>query len=120
MDTDHDARLSPTEFKQVVSLLQLEFSRVGLQKTFMESYFPRAYASKPFQCIKSIVESSWFDVAIDAVLVFNGVMVCLELLRTSEEDGSTFSTVELLLTLLYTIEMLLKIVVFGVRGYLSR
>ncbi|CAM9246720.1 unnamed protein product [Discosporangium mesarthrocarpum] len=118
VDSNGDKGINKEEFKAVITLLQLRFERVE-EQTFMELWFPAITFSSWFEALSDIVEHRGFEYFIDAVLLFNTVLIVQESgasVEGDEESTSFGEDINGYFGMVYCAEMFLKILVFGWKG----
>uniref|UniRef100_A0A671K4D9 Two pore calcium channel protein 2-like n=1 Tax=Sinocyclocheilus anshuiensis TaxID=1608454 RepID=A0A671K4D9_9TELE len=96
-----------------------------LDKDFMKEHPPKPeYSSPVLQLIQCIYSHFYITVLGNVVALANVICICTVLVLNSEKSGSEknnfyMEILNCIFILYYLIEMLLKIVAFGWRGYLS-
>lgn len=111
-------------------ILLLEFEEYhASHSTFLQRNLPNIFASPNVQTVCNIIQSNTFEKTIDSLLVSNLLIVAIqsypELLGHEQKQNSTFdldldSTAEWLnsiFTMIYSLEMSLKLLVLGHRKY---
>lgn len=130
LDRDGTNFISEEEFMNFGNVLLLEFVSTSAYTTFVEHHFPNIYESDGFRKFRNGVQSERFDNLIDFVLVLNAIVVGIQsypLLvgEPSEENPMTFDgqidtvweAIETLFTVLYCLEMSVKLLVLGWKRY---
>jgi len=131
LDRDGSSEISLVEFKEFGQVMLLEFDRAENYMSFFEWRYPGFYFSPGFQKICNMVNSGNFDHFIDALLVLNAFVVAIqsypELVGKSPNDDphladgyidTPWEVAESLFTIIYCVEMILKISVLGWRRYI--
>ena len=60
------------------NVLLLEFTKTSEYATFVESRFPKLFASSAYQRFCRVVKSPQFEAAIDFILLLNAVVVGIQ------------------------------------------
>eukprot|EP00547_Thalassionema_nitzschioides_P003031 CAMPEP_0194206606 /NCGR_PEP_ID=MMETSP0156-20130528/5581_1 /TAXON_ID=33649 /ORGANISM="Thalassionema nitzschioides, Strain L26-B" /LENGTH=818 /DNA_ID=CAMNT_0038933165 /DNA_START=52 /DNA_END=2508 /DNA_ORIENTATION=- len=131
LDRDGSGTISKKEFLEFGNVLLLEFEKVDSFKPLLKKCAPRIYNSRSFQGFKKFIESKLFDSIIDTVLVLNAIVVFIQsydmLLGVNEgkdesyQDGTidtTWEFLEAVFTLIYVVEMMVKLAVKGWHEYI--
>eukprot|EP00904_Undaria_pinnatifida_P002813 jgi/Undpi1/12532/HiC_scaffold_6.g02201.m1 len=139
MDNNNDNGVSKSEFKAVITLLQLRFEKVS-PVTFMQKWLPDVYRTSFWQGVCKVIRHPWFEYGVDAVLILNSVLLVLESAEAlsgtpvapnqgnggaqvsdpwMEAEGNA-RRLNSCLGWVYMLEMLLKILVLGWNGYWSK
>jgi len=135
LDDDHSNSLDETEFLDLTEALFYKFESADSYKTFLAQYFPSFYDSDTFQNLSEFVTSRRLDTIIDLVIVLN-IIVCLiqswDLLQGTADAADFYSPssllndgkidtvweyLETLFTLIYFVEMSIKISILGWKKY---
>lgn len=134
LDTDGSELLEIEEFCEFGNVMLLEF--IGYEKfqSSFERIFPSVLESTLYKNFRKAVLSSWFDYSIDVMVFINAVVViaqmypmlagkavavtddAIDLLSDGRID-TKWELVETFFTLLFVIEMTLKITVLGWNRY---
>jgi two pore calcium channel protein len=130
LDKDGSSTISEDEFMDFGNVLLLEFIKTSDYATFVEVRFPNFFKSAGYQRFCRIVKSSIFEKGVDAFLVLNAVVIGIQsypelsgqrvVLDRKYWDGSidTFwEFIETVFTLLYCLEVVVKITVNGWKAY---
>jgi len=131
LDRDGTDQLSLEEFENFCEAMLLEFERIENYMSFFERWFPATYESPSFQRLCAIVKSDQFEKIIDVILVMNAIVVAIqsypELMGYSVikdphiADGyidTPWEVAETCFTIIYCVEMSLKIIVYGWKRYI--
>lgn len=124
LDDDADETLSRQEFLDVVDVLQLKFVIELEYLSPMEQFMPGVYNTRIWQKIAGYVRSESFTYVVDAFMLFNVVVVLFETtmdLRGKDTPTSLFmfSLIECAFSIVYLMEMGLKIACLGFSKYWS-
>ncbi|WAR19030.1 TPC1-like protein, partial [Mya arenaria] len=106
LDTDKTGFISRCQFLNIANLLNVPISVVSERKTFMEIYVPRLYSCKISKLIRAFVDTIYFSLSYDLVVVANVALICLNI------DDLDWAFVAL-----YLIEILLKWYTYGTKRY---
>jgi len=132
LDKDGSNQLSLEEFKAFGQVMLLQFDRAENYMSMLEWRYPKFYFSIPFQKVCTAVNSGSLDHWIDVLLVLNAIVVGIqsypELIgKSSKEDphisdgyiDTPWEFAETVFSVIYCIEMLLKVSVLGWRRYID-
>jgi two pore calcium channel protein, plant len=127
---DGSSTISREEFMDFGNVLLLEFTKASDYATFVETRFPKLFATRAYQRFCSIVQSAWFESSIDFILLLNAIVIGIQsypelsgsqvTLDESYWDGSIdtiWELVETLFTVIYTLEVIAKTNVYGWKRY---
>ena len=78
LDKDGSSKISEEEFMDFGSVLMLEFVKKSDYATFIEIHFPQFYQSGCWQKFCTVVQASYFEYAIDVILVLNAAVVAIQ------------------------------------------
>ncbi|RLO07596.1 hypothetical protein DYB28_000406 [Aphanomyces astaci] len=126
LDADGDGVLTWVEFQSICDLLHIALTKRRARSSEIERFWPRLYASSPFQAVARCVQHKRFETAIDVLLVVNMLLVVAESLPVL--NGHAISVVlelnvwerlELVFSIVYLVELGLKVIVYGVSRYWS-
>jgi two pore calcium channel protein, plant len=112
------------------NVLLLEFTKASDYATFVETRFPKLFASRSYQRFCSIVQSAWFESSIDFILLLNAIVIGIQsypelsgaqvIINESYWDGSIdtiWELVESIFTVIYALEVIAKTNVYGWKRY---
>eukprot|EP01025_Chloroclados_australasicus_P026635 TRINITY_DN2644_c0_g2_i3.p1 TRINITY_DN2644_c0_g2~~TRINITY_DN2644_c0_g2_i3.p1 ORF type:complete len:1597 (-),score=226.96 TRINITY_DN2644_c0_g2_i3:362-4915(-) len=128
LDDDGTEVLSRKNFVKLVTVLHVRFEKVE-KDTFLERNFPTLFKSRIFQGFKRVVLSAWFEYAMMVVLIVMAVLTIVEsasdlsgkVVKPSSENDrrvdSLWNFVELLFTLIFVFEAIVKILAMGWKHY---
>jgi two pore calcium channel protein len=132
LDKDGSSTITEEEFMDFGNVILLEFINNDVYTSVVEAYFPNIYASRWYQTLAKAVKSDSFEMAIDAILFVNAIVIAIqsypELSNMSVEidpkywDGSIdtiWEIVETIFTAIYGVEAIVKIVVLSWRRYIE-
>ena len=132
LDKDGSSTISEDEFMDFGNVILLEFTRTDVYKSVIKAYFPRIYATRWYKALERAVNSEKFELAIDIILGINAIVIAIqtypELSTTRVEidpkywDGSIdtiWEMVETVFTVIYTIEVIIKVTVMSWRRYIE-
>eukprot|EP00903_Cladosiphon_okamuranus_P012927 g12070.t1 len=140
MDNNQDNGINKNEFKAIITLLQLRFEKVS-PETFVSKWFPDLFYSGFWQRLCEVIKHPWFEYGVDVVLIVNAILLLVESaealsgekIHGREDDISAKDNenawleaegknrgLNSILGWLYILEMTLKILVFGWKGYWSK
>lgn len=122
LDDDNDNILSCDEFADIVDIMQLKFIEDLQEPSPVSVHFPTFYSTGLWQSISNFVQSHNFNYVIGAFMIFNIIVVFIETtmdLRDNDTAASViiFSWIECAFSIIYVMEMILKILVCGIRKY---
>lgn len=130
LDRDGSSAITEEEFMDFGSVLLLDFVKASEYETFMETRFPRLFISDRYQAFCRVVQSSWFEYGVDAVLVLNAIVIGIQSypelsgqevdLDPKFWDGSIdtiWEKVETIFTVIYAMEVIVKVLVMGRKRY---
>ncbi|KDO28316.1 hypothetical protein SPRG_06366 [Saprolegnia parasitica CBS 223.65] len=127
LDANGDHVLDLAEFLHVCEAVERVLIKEPQPASEVEVYCPRLFTSVAFQKLRAAVRHPTLEVTIDVVLVANAIVVFVEsfsILNDAEAkvllDTSAWTiwdALELGFTLIYLVEMLAKMLVYGLRGY---
>jgi two pore calcium channel protein, plant len=164
LDRDGSSTISEEEFMEFGNVLMLEFFKASDYATFVEVHYPMFFRSDGWQRFCRIVKATYFEYAIDLILILNAIVVAIQswpelsdqevVLDSKYYDGSIdtvwgkwcdrqhvlftvaicyltqniargfLSTwpeyMETAFTIIYTVEVLSKVAVFGWKAYTER
>jgi len=136
LDRDGNNRISRIEFLCFCDVMRVGFESSDKYKSYVECYYPNIYASSGYQCLCNAVNSTAFERIIDAVIVANAAVVYFQTKALLFGDGGRNSSVaesphlddgvidtvweylETAFTVVYVVEMALKVLVLGKRRFL--
>ena len=124
LDKDYDGTISKEEFLDFGSVLLLNLDHHIDDTTFVSTYLPSIFQSNSYQKLCKFVKSQTFEVSIEIVLILNAVIILAKdypMLAGQEgvEETSRMEGVETIFTVVYTIEAVLKIMVYGWKHYIQ-
>ena len=123
LDKNGDGTISQDEFMDFGSVLLLNLEQKKDYTTFVETHLPSVFRSGFYQTLCKSVKSKRFEYSVEAVLVLNAVIIAAEdypmlagheVTMTSRIEGS-----ETIFTVVYIIEVMLKIMVSGWKQYIE-
>jgi two pore calcium channel protein, plant len=130
LDRDGSSLISLEEFQDFGEILLLEFTKASDYATLVETRFPKLFQWPVYQKVCDTVRSPTFEFVVDGALILNAVVIAIQTYpqlagRSVEvdphvEDGyidTYWEFFETLFTILYLIEVLLKIMVLGWKRY---
>ncbi|EQC40668.1 hypothetical protein SDRG_01746 [Saprolegnia diclina VS20] len=125
LDANGDHVLDIDEFVHVCEAVERVLIKEPHPQSEVEAYCPRLFASRTFQSLSAAVRHPTLEVVIDVVLVANAIVVFVEsfsILNDAETEIDTsvwtiWDALELGFTCIYLVEMLAKMLVYGLRGY---
>jgi two pore calcium channel protein len=130
LDTDGSSSISLDEFLEFGKILLLDLSKQSDYATTVQKCFPEIYGSNWYQRLCRFVRSMSFEDAIDAVLVFNAVVIAIQdypelaghdVTRDAHYyDGyidTVWEQINTVFTIVYVLEAALKINVDGWKKY---
>lgn len=133
LDRDGSSLISEEEFMDFGSVLLLDLVKSSDYATFVEARFPRLFRSDGWRRFCDAVKAPSFDWLIDVVLVANAVVVAIQswpaltnqvvVLDSKLMDGSIDTVWEYFetgFTVIYTLEVMIKIAVYGWKTYLEQ
>ncbi len=131
LDTDGSEMLEEEEFANFGSAMLLEFVAYDKYEPAIERYFPSVKESPIYKKTCDIILSPLFEQIVDGIVLLNALVVIIQMYPilagqpASEnphlKDGlidSPWEIVETLFTLLFVIEMMLKITALGWSRYI--
>ncbi|KAL3780686.1 hypothetical protein ACHAWO_009393 [Cyclotella atomus] len=130
LDKDGSSTINLEEFLAFANVLLLDLIEQGEYATYVEIHLPKIYYSEWYQRLCSIVKSSQFELIVDTILVLNAAIIGMQdYPMLSGQDVTTdpkyhdgyidtvWESLETIFTVLYCIEAMLKINVYGWRTY---
>lgn len=122
LDDNSDKVLSRQEFLDIVEVLQLKFVIESESISPVEAYFPNFYETTWWQNTVRFVKSDAFVYVINIVMILNVLVVGIETtLDLRDKDTPTsvliFSLLECTFSIVYIMEMVLKISTMGFDAY---
>ena len=128
LDKDGDGKISSAEFTHFGSVLLLKLRKKSSYATFVERHFPSVFTSRPWRLVCRTVKSPRFDQSIELILVLNAIVIAIQdydvlagLTQTRDRECfEVWEGVETVFTVVYCVEALLKIGVYGWRLYLDQ
>ncbi|KAL7551472.1 hypothetical protein ACHAWF_014665 [Thalassiosira exigua] len=126
MDKDGDNEISRDEFSSFGSVLLLKLAKKSDYATAVETHFPSLFRSDSYQTLCRAVKSKRFDTCIEVVLVLNALIISAQdypRLSGLYKEGDTeenYAGLELVFTMIYVLEVILKIVVNGWKQYIEK
>eukprot|EP01065_Artemidia_motanka_P021707 TRINITY_DN2595_c1_g1_i1.p1 TRINITY_DN2595_c1_g1~~TRINITY_DN2595_c1_g1_i1.p1 ORF type:complete len:1100 (+),score=276.63 TRINITY_DN2595_c1_g1_i1:98-3301(+) len=129
LDNSGDCRIDLEEFRYLPFMMSLEFDEKSLRDHgWLPTYFPGVEKFAAWHTLKDVVRSRKFDLAVDVILLMNAVLVVVETRKYLTGEVQTQSDIDaqrrgwqagldFLFSVLYLIEMMLKIVVDGWNYY---
>ena len=125
LDKDDDGTISKEEFLDFGSVLLLNLDHhIYDGTTFVSTYLPSIFHSSSYQKLCKVVKSQRFEVAIEIVLILNAIIILAQdypMLAGQEgvEEASRMEGVETIFTVVYSMEAVLKIMVYGWKRYIQ-
>lgn len=89
------------------------------RRHWLERAYPRLFFSSLFQTIRLIINHRFFELAVDAAVLCNSVLLWFEIDRVVKHTGGLVSSLELLFASLYVVELAAKLIVWGWNEYWS-
>ena len=130
LDKDGTSSITLEEFQGFGSVLLLDFTKVSDYATFVATHFPKFYQSTGYQRFCDRVRSRYFEYAVDITLVLNAFIIAFlsypELSGQPDDIDQRYSNgsidtfwelVETIFALVYSVEVLIKVTVYGWRTY---
>ncbi|KDO26478.1 hypothetical protein SPRG_08281 [Saprolegnia parasitica CBS 223.65] len=125
LDVARDEQLSWPEFARLCSVFHAALATRTLPLPELQRYCPRLYNSASFQKLARMVCDARLDTIIDTLLVINAVAIVLEsfpvLNGTAavpiETEFSVWARLEGVFSMIYVVEMILKLLVYGRATY---
>ncbi|KAF0689988.1 Aste57867_18632 [Aphanomyces stellatus] len=124
LDTDGDQELHWHEFEHICDQLHLALAKKRVRSPEMKRFWPSMYASPSYQWLVATVLDKRFETAIDYVLIVNTIVVVVESFPvlngrplSLENEWNMWERVELVFSVVYLVELLLKVVVHGMTKY---
>jgi Ion transport protein. len=130
LDKDGSEKLELNEFLYFGQAMLLEFEEYANYGSFVEKFFPSILESAFYNDLKQVIHSDWFERSIDLIVTINAVVVVVHsypmLAGKTFQDSlayaqvnSPWEVVEILFTIIFALEMMSKLAVFGVKRYFS-
>eukprot|EP00980_Cylindrotheca_fusiformis_P019093 scaffold6440_cov124-Cylindrotheca_fusiformis.AAC.7 len=129
LDTDESDNLTAEEFQDFGNAMK-QLATEPDYTTFVQARFPDFYESAKYQQLVSFVRSYAFERTIDVILVLNAVVVVIESYPelagqyiANDKPGfdgdldSPWAIAENIFTVLYTVEVCLKVMIDGWKKY---
>ncbi|KAL7471996.1 hypothetical protein ACHAXS_012301 [Conticribra weissflogii] len=130
LDKDGSGEICIEEFLDFGNVLLLKLAKTSDYATFVETYLPSIFHCGLYQKLCQVVDSKYFDNAIDFTLVLNAIIIAIQdyQLLAGEDyemnahynDGSIdtiWEVFETAFTVVYVVEASLKIMVNGWKKY---
>lgn len=130
LDKDGSSTINMEEFMQFGQIMLLEFESASLYETFVEKRLPKVFSSTWYQKLHKNIMLEKFDPYIDVILVLNAIVAFIQSFpeltgKTPDQDAhisdgeidTIWEFMEALFTLIYFVEMTVKIVVMGWKRY---
>jgi len=131
LDQDGTEKLEVNEFMNITSVMLLEFEEV--KELWIEKAYPQFVESAFYKKLSSIIISANFDFSIDAIVLLNAAVVLIQSYpvlsgQSSSQENPKFKDglldtgwelAELVFTVIYAIEMTLKLLLLGWKKYTS-
>jgi len=132
VDQDGSSTIDKKEFMEFSKVMLVKFSRHSVQPIFIEKYFPHTFESTGFKKLSTFVTSETFELIIDVIIFLNAIVVFIQTFpelsgkalqeNVHVDDGDLYTVweaLETLFTIIYCIEMFLKLLVNGWRRYME-
>ncbi|EQC25885.1 hypothetical protein, variant [Saprolegnia diclina VS20] len=125
LDIAQDDQLSWPEFARLCSVFHTALATRTLPPPELQRYCPRLYYSAPFQKLARLVCDARLDTFVDTLLVINAVVIVLESFPVLNGDATVpietefcfWERVEGVFSLVYVVEMIVKVLVYGRATY---
>ncbi|OQR95878.1 Cullin-associated NEDD8-dissociated protein, partial [Thraustotheca clavata] len=127
LDTNGDHVLDRQEFLQVCDATERLLYSEHHERSDVEALCPRLYHSSSFQKLSCIVRHPRFEYAIDFVLVLNALAIFIESFSILNDavtpnvvnwtSWTKWDALEMLFTTIYLMELVCKVLVYGIRTY---
>lgn len=117
-------------WSHIWTYLNSDLIEQGEYATYVEIHLPKIYNSQWYQHLCNIVKSSQFEAIVDIILVLNAAIIAIQdYPMLSGQDVATdpkyhdgyidtvWESLETIFTVLYFVEAMLKITVYGWRTY---
>jgi len=105
---ENTGQISETEFIRLGDVLDLKFKVA--EKTYFSHTFPEFTSSSIYINFSHIMKHPYFDYGIDSIIILNVILTAVQLWAPNVPFSPDF---ELIFTLIYFTELLLKVVAFG-------
>jgi hypothetical protein len=113
LDSDHDGIITRDEFLELTTVLATEYKPWTKRPHVIEKRFPALWESASMRWIVRMVKHPRFEIAIDALIIANAVILMwetLEVVGSGEKSRrAVFRAFEWIFTLTFTAEMLAKL-----------
>ncbi|RHY32302.1 hypothetical protein DYB32_002669 [Aphanomyces invadans] len=124
LDSNGDDMLCWTEFQHICDLLHIALTKRPPKTSEIERWWPTFHKSSRFTAIARFVRHKRFETAIDMVLIVNTLLIVAESLPVLNGERMSFvlefnlwERLELVFSIVYLVEMVLKVAVLGTSRY---
>lgn len=122
LDRNSDGNISLDEFLPIIDVLQLEFVIEAENISLVQRFFPQFYATPRWQRVTEYVRSGTLTFHIGIIMFVNVIIVLIETTMDLTEDETPasvafFATVECIFSVVYIVEMILKVLSQGFDRY---
>ncbi|EQC40824.1 hypothetical protein, variant [Saprolegnia diclina VS20] len=122
LDENDDGRVYVAQFIDICDVMRAYMSLHRPKPSEVDMLFPALASSPRYQRLCTYVTHRWFELFFDALLVINAIVIVIEF--TTDIDNfsmsgswSRWEAVATCFSCLFLLEMLLKLLVLGVREY---